>query len=132
MLIPASLYYTVYLIIVTIFTLWLYFKYLYYDETRECESPSMDITCLIITIIFILYIGFRPISEKFGDMSFYSDIYTFLYNRGRIVGSHDGFCGDGCCYSDSCDCGICRVYTYAATLERSRGQARGDAAATDI
>lgn len=76
-MIPDYLYQTVYLCIVSIFTVVVFIKYFNRNGLHEGvrHAPS-DVMAILLTITLILYIGFRPLSFKyFGDMSVYVDWY---------------------------------------------------------
>ena len=78
--IPASLYETLYLAIVTILTVVLYSRYRYCDGTIEYYHERSDLKNLLLVLLFALFIGLRPLSGKyFVDMVNYAEFYTYLY-----------------------------------------------------
>ena len=63
--IPASLYETLYLAIVTILTVVLYSRYRYCDGTIEYYHERSDLKNLLLVLLFALFIGLRPLSGKY-------------------------------------------------------------------
>ena len=85
-MIPAKSYYTIYLIFVTIITLITYFKY---DKkngniTYPLNKRKKDGT-LILAILMVLFIGYRPASSIFVDMINYITYYHALYEGNVFV-----------------------------------------------
>lgn len=72
-MIPAEFYHTIYLLVVTIFTLICLKKY-YSSITLKNESKT---PALILAVALVLYIGFRPIHSVFADTVGYA--YHFEY-----------------------------------------------------
>lgn len=60
--------------------------YSHYKTSRvlQCNRQGEYIIPLIITLVAIIYIGFRPLSGIFVDMLNYNESYTFLSNSGDI------------------------------------------------
>ena len=76
-MIPDYLYQTIYLILVTIISVIVFFQY--YNRNGLVTTTyniSSNIICVLIIILFVLYIGLRPLSGRyFGDMPVYVDWY---------------------------------------------------------
>lgn len=79
-MIPAQSYYTIYLILVTIISLFLYSKYSKKngDITYPLSKRKKDGT-FIFAILTVLFIGLRPESYVFVDMMNYINSYYALY-----------------------------------------------------
>ena len=81
-MIAAKNYYTVYLIIVTIITLFVYSKYsrkngnLTYSLKRKKRDGAF-----ILALFMVIFIGFRPESYLFVDMGNYVEFYHALYKN---------------------------------------------------
>lgn len=71
-LIPAESYYSIYLTLVTIFSIFAIFSF-----NIDTVKRNDNLGAIIICIIFILFLGTRPISAVFADMP----LYYGLYNR---------------------------------------------------
>lgn len=78
-MLPASFYHIIYLVLVTILTLGVFFRYQKYDGMREFKSHSINLSCVLLTFSLIFFIGFRPVSILFADMVNYADWYSRLY-----------------------------------------------------
>ena len=80
-MIPASFYQTIYLFIVTIFTMVVYFRYQRRNGMLEYNHKGDDAIAVILVICFIFFIGLRPLSAMyFGDMINYANWYhTFFH-----------------------------------------------------
>lgn len=77
-LITASLYYTVYLIAVTILTIIVSNQYATYSNERLYSCNKQEPTnAFIVALGFALFIGFRPISGVFIDMMNYVELFKF-------------------------------------------------------
>lgn len=76
-MIPDYLYQTIYLILVTIISVIVFFQY--YNRNGLVTTTyniSSNIIGILIIILFVLYIGLRPLSGRyFGDMPVYVDWY---------------------------------------------------------
>lgn len=84
--IPASLYQTIFLIIVTILTLGLIPKYLNLDGLRAYRHENTDMKAVLVALLFIIFIGFRPVSGKyFVDMANYAQWYTVFHEGTPFV-----------------------------------------------
>ena len=92
--IPASLYHTLYLIIITIPTVFLYFRYRNCDGLIDYYHEDSDLKTFLLMLFCIFFIGFRPVSGKyFVDMEAYANSYTYIegeifkfnINTGNIV-----------------------------------------------
>ena len=88
-MIPAKSYYTIYLIFVTIITLFVYSKYSKKNGniTYPLNKRKKDGTLLLV-LLMVLFIGFRPESGVFMDMINYIEDYyvfhrntTFIFNK---------------------------------------------------
>ena len=80
-MIPASLYSTVYLLVVTIFTILLYFKYSARNGLKVYTQDRVDVFVLPLMIMCVLFIGLRPLSGKyFVDMVNYATFYDAFYH----------------------------------------------------
>lgn len=81
--IAASIYYDIYLIVLTIVTLSVYGRYKGYSTARLNVAPTyqqaaskMDKGMFAVAILFILFIGLRPTSYVFVDMMNYYESYN--------------------------------------------------------
>ena len=79
-MIPAEYYYTIYLIVVSIITIFICYKYHTKNGnvTYSLKQKKQDGTFLL-AILMVLYIGFRPASYVFVDMMNYIEHYHALY-----------------------------------------------------
>ena len=79
-MIPAEYYYTIYLILVSIITFFVCYKYHTKNGniTYSLKQRKQDGTFLL-AILIVLYIGFRPASYVFVDMMNYIEHYHALY-----------------------------------------------------
>lgn len=84
-MIPASLYQTIYLILVTILTIAVRQKYvLMRDSSNRMYSNGETVQALLIVVFMTFFIGLRPVSGAyFCDMSNYATSYE-LYLDGAI------------------------------------------------
>ena len=85
-MIPAESYYTIYLIFVTIITLFVYSKYSKKNGniTFPLNKRKQDGTFLLV-IFMVLFIGFRPESYVFVDMLNYITFYYAFYEGNAFV-----------------------------------------------
>lgn len=85
-MIAARNYYTIYLIIVTIITLYVYSKYSKKNGniTYPLNKRKKDGT-LILALLMVLFIGLRPASSVFVDMMNYINFYHALYEGNIFV-----------------------------------------------
>lgn len=93
--IPASLYQTLYLIIITILTVYLYFRYRNCDGLIDYYHEDSDLKTFLLMLFFVFFIGLRPLSGKyFVDMGNYAEsyrvflegeVFTFNINTENIV-----------------------------------------------
>lgn len=85
-MIPAESYYTIYLIFVTIITLFVYSKYSKKNGniTYPLNKRKQDGTFLLV-IFMVLFIGSRPESYVFVDMLNYITFYHALYEGNVFV-----------------------------------------------
>ena len=81
-MIPAKSYYTIYLIFVTIITLFVYSKYSKKNGniTFPLNKKKQDGT-FILVLLMVLFIGFRPESSVFVDMLNYIIDYNAFYKN---------------------------------------------------
>lgn len=79
-MIPASLYQTIYLTLVTIMTLVVYNQYNSRNGLREFSPSRTDAIAGVLVLFFIIFIGFRPLSYRyFGDMGNYALYYEVFF-----------------------------------------------------
>ena len=79
-MIPASLYQTIYLILVTIMTLVVYNQYQSRNGLREFRPSRTDAIAGMLVLFLIVFIGFRPVSGRyFGDMWNYAQNYEVFF-----------------------------------------------------
>ena len=85
-MIPAKSYYTIYLIFVTIITLFVYSKYSKKNGniTYPLNKKKQDGT-FILVLLMVLFIGFRPESYVFVDMLNYITFYYAFYEGNAFV-----------------------------------------------
>lgn len=84
--IPASLYHTLYLSIVTILTFILYSRYRNCEGLFDYKHETSDIKTIFLLFFFVLFIGLRPVSgEYFVDMAAYAQYYTHIYEGTPFV-----------------------------------------------
>ena len=73
-MIPASLYQTIYLLIVTVISIAVCFKYQSRNGFKDYRGNQISI--IIAVIFFVIFIGLRPLSGRyFGDMANYANWY---------------------------------------------------------
>ena len=78
--IPAALYHTLYLGIVTILTIVIYARYRCCEGQIDYYHERTDFKTLLLVIFFTLFIGLRPLSGKyFVDMANYAEFYNYIY-----------------------------------------------------
>lgn len=78
--IPASLYQTLYLSIVTILTIVLYSRYRDCDGLFDYSHEYSDLKTIFLVLFFVCFIGLRPVSAKyFVDMIDYAQYYSAIY-----------------------------------------------------
>ena len=79
-LIPASLYQSLYLLLVTIITLVIYNQYKNRDELYDYELPPTNMSDIMLVAFMALFIGLRPLSgHYFGDMANYAEWYKVFF-----------------------------------------------------
>lgn len=87
-MISAAYYQTIYLIIITLLTLGVYAQYQCRNGLREFKHSHTDALGIFWTLSFILFIGLRPISSVFIDMTQYWGLYqryggeSFIFSWG--------------------------------------------------
>lgn len=74
--IPAELYGDIYMIIVTILTSIVFFTYYARKDDYPANISRNNSWGVVLALVFIFFIGTRPISEVFADMSQYYGLYT--------------------------------------------------------
>ena len=85
-MIPASLYQTIYLTLVTIMTLFVYSQYQSRNGLREFAPSRTDALVGVLVLFLILFIGFRPVSGRyFVDMANYVLFYEAFYDGATFV-----------------------------------------------
>ena len=78
-MIPASLYQTIYLCVVTIISLVVFMQYQKRSGYLNYRHKESDIFAIILMVCIVLFIGLRPVSGKyFVDMANYSSYYTAI------------------------------------------------------
>lgn len=78
-MIPASIYKTIYLTLVTIMTLVVYSQYQSRNGLREFAPSRTDVQVRMLVVFLIVFIGFRPLSGRyFGDMANYALHYEMF------------------------------------------------------
>ena len=85
-MIAASNYYTVYLIIVTIITFFVGYKY--NRKNGNITHPlkkQKNLSTLLLVLFMVTFIGFRPESPVFVDMMNYTEFYHGLYKNTIFV-----------------------------------------------
>ena len=83
-MIPASLYQSTYLILVTIMTLFVFGQYRNRNGYNDSKPSKSHISTILIVVFFILFIGFRPVSyQYFGEMGNYANWYTIFFEGTR-------------------------------------------------
>ena len=82
-MLEGGLYYAVYLFIVTILTVWCSLKYASYPNSRLADKGvSTQWGALILSMLMVLFIGFRPKHKVFVDSNNYiQSYYTFIYGK---------------------------------------------------
>lgn len=77
-MIPEANVQTIYLIIVTLMTLWVYSQYQYRNGLREFKFTTTNAIVGMLVLFMVFLIGFRPVSGRyFGDMITYTHWYLF-------------------------------------------------------
>lgn len=85
-MIPASLYKTIYLTLVTIMTLFVYSQYQSRNGLREFAPSRTDALVGVLVVFLVLFIGFRPVSGRyFVDMANYVLFYEVFYDGATFV-----------------------------------------------
>lgn len=84
-MIPASLYQTLYLLLVTIISIVVFMKYQKCSGNLDYRHRGSDIFTLVIVCLCILFIGLRPVSGKyFVDMANYVVYYNAFWDGARF------------------------------------------------
>lgn len=83
----AQLYYPIYLLIVSLFSIQVYGKYnKRINPILGMQKRNLDGECLILMFFMILFIGLRPVSGRyFGDMGNYVASYHAFYENVPFV-----------------------------------------------
>lgn len=80
-MIPASLYQTIYLFVVTLISLVVFMQYQQRSGSLPYQHKASDVVALVLMVCLVLFIGLRPVSGKyFVDMRNYADYYTAFYD----------------------------------------------------
>ena len=74
-MIPAELYYDVYLMIVILLALFTITNYKV--KNSPFLSQTVNHKCLAVLTFFVFYIGLRPVSVVFADMRQYTDMLAY-------------------------------------------------------
>ena len=78
-MIPASLYQTIYLFVVTLISLVVFMQYQKRSGSMSYRHNGTDTFAIVLTVCLVLFIGLRPVSGKyFVDMANYSSYYTAI------------------------------------------------------
>ena len=77
-MIPAAYYQTIYLIIISLMTLWAYSQYQSRNGLREFKYTTTDVMAGALVLFMVLFIGLRPVSIIFADMVNYANWYTLF------------------------------------------------------
>lgn len=76
-IIPAENYHDIFLAIVTLCFIPIYFKYMHANgDLMPTNQTNSQVPALVLCVFIILFIGLRPISEVFRDMTQYQGIYN--------------------------------------------------------
>lgn len=78
-MIPASFYNVIYYIIICISTIFIVNSYLSTKLKRSRYSHTYYIPIILIILFLIFFIGFRPVSNSFGDTRDYAKAYDLLW-----------------------------------------------------
>lgn len=82
MYIPATSYYSFYLILISILTIFCIFKYSYLSPDRIGKShKNNNIPSIILISFLILFIGLRPLSGTFIDMMNYNEAFNSVQSK---------------------------------------------------
>ena len=83
----AQLYYPIYLLIVSLFSIQIYGNYKKrINPILGIKKRSLDVECIILMLFMILFIGLRPVSGRyFGDMANYVASYHAFYENVPFV-----------------------------------------------
>ena len=85
-MIPASLYQTIYLTLVTIMTLFVYSQYQGRNGLREFAPSRTDALVGVLVFFLVLFIGFRPVSGRyFVDMVNYVLYYEVFHDGATFI-----------------------------------------------
>lgn len=84
-MIPASLYQTIYITLVSLVTIVIYNQYYNRNGFNEFRYSYSDFTGGLLVVLFILFIGFRPVSVIFADMVVYANWYSFVHEGSTFV-----------------------------------------------
>ena len=78
-MIPASLYSTIYLLLITILSIVVCFQYQKYNGLKEYKHSRSNVLCASLLAVLVLFIGLRPVSGRyFVDMINYVKYYEAM------------------------------------------------------
>ena len=78
-MIPASLYSTIYLLLITILSIVVCFQYQRYNGLKEYKHSRSNVLCASLVAVLVLFIGLRPVSGRyFVDMINYVQYYEAM------------------------------------------------------
>ena len=80
--IPAVYYGRLYILVLSVFTLIIAFKYSFSGTNQNIatENKISQIWAVFLTILIILFIGLRPKHAAFVDMNYYAYVYNNIYD----------------------------------------------------
>ncbi|MCH5218003.1 MAG: EpsG family protein [Muribaculaceae bacterium] len=84
-MVSPEIYFGVYIFAVSVLTLFCIYTYTQYPTRRVLKSNINGeyVIPATITILLILYIGFRPLSRIFVDMMNYNETFNYITNSGE-------------------------------------------------
>ena len=89
-LIPASIYKTTYLTVLTLLSITIFVKYHFRNGLTNYIPSRNDFPGILLTILLTIFIGFRPLAAHyFGDMHNYVQFYNILYEGEKFYFSWD-------------------------------------------
>lgn len=84
-MISAWLYEYIYLLLITVLTLFQYYRYSQYSWSRVLRPASQNNTSALILVVGLaIFIGFRPVSRLFGDTIAYERVYQYFFGESFV------------------------------------------------
>lgn len=81
-MVSAWLYEYIYIVVVAILTLFIFLRYMQYSWNRLLvPAESRNTFAVLLTVLMIVFIGFRPVSAVFVDMVNYSRAYQLYQDE---------------------------------------------------